>query len=66
MEHRLHAKNGEYRWHLNRAKPLLDEHGKACQWYGAGRCCEWCFSSGERVILRPYTVFGISVGEHEL
>jgi PAS domain-containing protein len=35
VEHRLHAKNGEYRWHLNRAKPLLDEHGKACQWYGS-------------------------------
>ena len=35
VEHRLHTKNGEYRWHLNRAKPLLDEHGKACRWYGS-------------------------------
>lgn len=35
VEHRLHAKSGEYRWHLNRAKPLLDEQGKACRWYGS-------------------------------
>lgn len=35
VEHRLHTKQGEYRWHLNRAKPLLDEDGKACRWYGS-------------------------------
>lgn len=35
VEHRLLAKNGEYRWHLNRAKPLMDAQGKACRWYGS-------------------------------
>jgi PAS domain S-box-containing protein len=35
VEHRLHTKTGEYRWHLNRAKPHLDVSGKPTRWYGS-------------------------------
>lgn len=35
VEHRLHAKSGEYRWHLNRAKPMQDGQGRVFRWYGS-------------------------------
>jgi PAS domain S-box-containing protein len=34
MEHRLRRADGEYRWFLRRAFPLLDETGRATQWFG--------------------------------
>lgn len=34
-EHRLRRADGIYRWHLSRAEPLRDEHGKIVQWFGA-------------------------------
>jgi len=33
-EARLRAADGNYRWFLNRAEPLRDEHGKIVKWYG--------------------------------
>ncbi len=34
MEHRLFAVGKGYAWHLSRASPLLDAHGKVVRWYG--------------------------------
>ena len=33
-EHRLHMKDGTYRWYLIRAEPLRDESGALMQWIG--------------------------------
>jgi|GEM_PF-481153 len=35
MEMRFMNKNGKYRWHLNRAFPLMDANGKIKMWIGA-------------------------------
>jgi PAS domain S-box-containing protein len=34
VEVRMRRFDGEYRWHLIRAHPLLDDHGNVVQWYG--------------------------------
>jgi PAS domain S-box-containing protein len=34
VEVRMRRFDGEYRWHLIRAHPLLDDHGNVLQWYG--------------------------------
>jgi PAS domain S-box-containing protein len=34
-EYRLRRRDGEYRWHLARALPLLDETGQALNWFGS-------------------------------
>jgi PAS domain S-box-containing protein len=34
VEARMRRFDGEYRWHLIRAHPLLDDHSKVIQWYG--------------------------------
>jgi PAS domain S-box-containing protein len=34
VEVRMRRFDGEYRWHLIRAHPLLDDHGNVIQWYG--------------------------------
>jgi hypothetical protein len=33
-EHRIRMRNGDYRWHLSRALPVLDEAGNLTKWYG--------------------------------
>lgn len=33
-EHRIMMREGGYRWHLSRAVPALDEHGKITKWHG--------------------------------
>ncbi len=33
-EHRIHMRDGTYRWHLSRAFPQKDEQGNVLQWYG--------------------------------
>ncbi|HMA95911.1 MAG TPA: PAS domain S-box protein [Polyangiaceae bacterium] len=33
-EYRLRRYDGEYRWHLARAVPTLNDHGNAARWYG--------------------------------
>src|SRR6476469_3238779 len=33
-EGRIRSANGQYRWFLNRAAPLRDEHGNIIKWYG--------------------------------
>jgi PAS domain S-box-containing protein len=33
-EHRLQMASGEYRWHLSRAYPARDEHGRITNWFG--------------------------------
>jgi PAS domain S-box-containing protein len=33
-EHRLRRADGEFRWHLSRAFPLRDSHGKMIKWFG--------------------------------
>ncbi|MFP4100494.1 PAS domain S-box protein [Coleofasciculus sp.] len=33
-EHRLRRADGEFRWHLSRAFPLRDSHGKIIKWFG--------------------------------
>lgn len=33
-EHRLLMKDGNYRWHLSRAFPILDTNGDVARWYG--------------------------------
>ncbi|MEO6761583.1 MAG: chemotaxis protein CheB [Candidatus Saccharimonadales bacterium] len=35
LEHRLRRADGEYRWHLNRAQPMRDEHHKIIKWMGS-------------------------------
>lgn len=35
MEMRFRNKEGKYRWHLNRAFPLMDNNGKVKMWIGA-------------------------------
>ena len=35
MEHRMKNKDGEYKWHLDRAVPVKNEHGEILQWIGA-------------------------------
>ncbi|KUG08136.1 PAS domain-containing protein [Solirubrum puertoriconensis] len=32
---RLRRRDGQYRWHLGRTLPMLDEHGHVTQWYGS-------------------------------
>jgi PAS domain S-box-containing protein len=34
IEYRLRQANGEYRWHLGRALPFRDRHGKIARWFG--------------------------------
>ena len=34
LEARLRRYDGQYRWFINRADPLLDEQGKIVKWYG--------------------------------
>jgi len=34
LESRMRRHDGEYRWFINRADPLLDEKGKIVKWYG--------------------------------
>ncbi|MCU1376933.1 MAG: hypothetical protein JWO68_4219, partial [Actinomycetia bacterium] len=34
LEARMRRYDGQYRWFINRADPLLDEHGKIVKWYG--------------------------------
>jgi PAS domain S-box-containing protein len=34
-EHRLRRRDGEYRWFLTRAEPLLDRHGNVTLWFGS-------------------------------
>jgi PAS domain S-box-containing protein len=34
VEARMRRSDGEYRWHLIRSQPLLDDHGNVIQWYG--------------------------------
>ena len=34
IEHRFKDKNGNYRWHLSRTKPVLDEKGQLKSWLG--------------------------------
>ncbi len=36
FEARLRRHDGEYRWHLIRQEPLLDEQGRVIRWYGTG------------------------------
>ena len=33
-EYRLRRSDGEYRWHLAQAEPMLDDHGKIIKWFG--------------------------------
>ncbi|MBD0284807.1 MAG: PAS domain-containing protein [Flavisolibacter sp.] len=33
-EHRIKMKDGSYRWHLSRAFPQKDAHGRIIKWYG--------------------------------
>jgi PAS domain S-box-containing protein len=35
-EVRFRRADGQYRWHLDRGVPLLDEDGKIVKWYGVG------------------------------
>lgn len=35
VELRFRRADGEYRWHIVRAQPMLDEHGRLRCWYGA-------------------------------
>lgn len=34
-EHRVKMKSGEFRWHLSRGKPLMDEKGQIVRWFGS-------------------------------
>jgi PAS domain S-box-containing protein len=34
LEARMRRYDGQYRWFINRADPLLDEQGKIVKWYG--------------------------------
>lgn len=34
-EQRIRRTDGEYRWHLSRAYPLLDENGEILKWFGS-------------------------------
>ncbi|BCS32627.1 hypothetical protein TBR22_A18410 [Luteitalea sp. TBR-22] len=36
IEARLRRHDGEYRWHLIRHEPLIDEHGRVVRWYVSG------------------------------
>ncbi len=35
VEHRLQTIEGEYRWHLNRARPQMDLSGSVLRWFGS-------------------------------
>lgn len=34
VEHRVALANGEHRWHISRAVPILDAEGRVMRWYG--------------------------------
>jgi len=34
LEARMRRYDGQYRWFMHRAEPLLDEHGRIVKWYG--------------------------------
>jgi formate hydrogenlyase transcriptional activator len=36
LEARLRRNDGQYRWHLIRYEPLLDDHGRVVRWYASG------------------------------
>ncbi|GAC1499411.1 MAG: hypothetical protein NVS1B10_02110 [Candidatus Saccharimonadales bacterium] len=35
FEHRFRRHDGEYRWHLSRARPMRDEDGNIIRWFGS-------------------------------
>jgi PAS domain S-box-containing protein len=57
-ETRLRRSDGEYRWFLTRAFPLLDRDGRVLAWYGSGTDIHERKEAEERIKLTLHTVPG--------
>jgi PAS domain S-box-containing protein len=57
-ETRLRRSDGEYRWFLTRAFPLLDRDGRVLGWYGSGTDIHVRKEAEERIKLTLHTVPG--------
>jgi PAS domain S-box-containing protein len=57
-ETRLRRSDGEYRWFLTRAFPLLDRDGRVLGWYGSGTDIHERKEAEERIKLTLHTVPG--------
>jgi PAS domain S-box-containing protein len=51
IEYRLRRSDGQFRWHLGRAVPLKDEHGKVTGWFGTNTDIHELKESRERAAL---------------
>ncbi len=49
IEHRVRKSNGSYAWHLSRALPQRDEHGRILKWFGTATDIEAIKQAGEEV-----------------